>query len=196
MSDSSDIERDLQTLAAEMRKLETEYTMFFAGRLKRPPWETRTRVEKIIRRWDRAHIDKATDRFRFGTLQSRFSTFADLWDRGQRALEEGRPGPFAFQAPPPAAGPEDASQDDKVVHVTSFEDPRQEMDKLHGLYESLMDARRDAGESVVPFHKFANLVTEQVNQLRAGGNPEVAFRVAVKDGQVSLTARGLKGMSD
>ena len=83
-----------------------------------------------------------------------------------------------------------------MVHVTSFSDPRQEMAKLHGLYDSLMDARRDAGESVVPFHKFANLVTEQVSQLRAGGNPEVAFRVAVKDGQVSLTARGLKGMSD
>ena len=98
--------------------------------------------------------------------------------------------------PPPTAGSEDAAPDDKVVHVTSFSDPRQEMDKLHGLYDSLMDARRDAGESVVPFHKFANLVTEQVSQLRAGGNPEVAFRVAVKDGQVSLTARGLKGMSE
>lgn len=83
-----------------------------------------------------------------------------------------------------------------MLHVTSFSDPRKEMDKLQGLYESLMGARREAGESVVPFHKFANLVKEHVNQLRLSGNPEVAFRVAVKDGQVSLTARGLKGMSE
>ncbi len=82
MADESDIERDLQRLVVEMKKLETEHTMFFSGHLKRPPWETRTRAEKIIRRWDRAYIDKASGRFRFGTLQSRFSTFADLWDRG------------------------------------------------------------------------------------------------------------------
>ena len=70
------------------------------------------------------------------------------------------------------------------------------MDKLHGLYDSLMDARRDAGEKVVPFHKFVNLVKDQVKQLQSDGNSEVAFRVAVKDGQVNLTARGLKGMKD
>ena len=197
MSEQTDIQRDLQTLAAELRKLELEYTMFFSGRAPRPPWETRARVEKIIKRWDRTRIDSATDRFRFSTLQSRFSTFAELWQRGQRARDEGRPGPFASHRPPAAAPPADESpSDDRVVHVTSFSDPREEMDKLRGLYESLMDARRDAGESVVPFHKFANLVKEQVNQLRAGGNPEVAFRVAVKDGQVSLTARGLKGTSE
>jgi hypothetical protein len=57
-----------------------------------------------------------------------------------------------------------------------------------------MDARRDAGEKVVPFHKFVDLVKAQVKQIRAQGTPEVAFRVAVKDGQVSLTARGLKGL--
>jgi hypothetical protein len=36
-------------------------------------------------------------------------------------------------------------------------------------------------------------VKNQVKKLREGGTPEVAFRVAVKDGKVSFTARGLKG---
>lgn len=120
--------------------------------------------------------------------------FADLWDRGQRAHEERRAGPFAHQWAPVAAP--DAPDGDTVLQVTSFSDLRKEMDKLHGLYESLMDARREAGESVAPFHKFVNLVKGQVNPLRSSGNPEVAFRVAVKDGQVSLTARGLKGISE
>ena len=195
MAEQTEIEHDLQTLAAELRKLEIEYTMFFAGRLPRPPWETRSRVETIIKRWDRARIDSSTDRFRFGTLQNRYSTFADLWDRGQRAREEARAGPFAHQPPPPAPAAEHAPED-QVLHVTSFSDPRKGMDKLHGLCESLMDARREAGEKVVPFHKFADLVKEQVNQLRSSGNPEVAFRVALKDGQASLTARGLKGLSE
>ena len=195
MPDQTDIQRDLQTLTAEMRKLEIEYNQFFSGRLARPPWETRKRVETLIRHWDRMRIDSATDRFRFSTLQARYNSFADLWDRGLRAREEGRPGPFQRQ---PQTGPEKADQtagdSDRVVHVASFKDHREEMDKLHDLYDSLMEARRDIGEKVVPFHKFANLVKDQVSQLQSTGNPEVAFRVAVKDGQVNLTARGLKGI--
>jgi hypothetical protein len=35
-----------------------------------------------------------------------------------------------------------------------------------------------------------------VNKLRESGSPEVAFRVAVKDGKVSFTARALKGAKD
>ncbi len=36
----SDFERELQMLEVELRRLEAEYNMFFAGRLPRLPWET------------------------------------------------------------------------------------------------------------------------------------------------------------
>ncbi len=42
-----------------------------------------------------------------------------------------------------------------------------EMDKLHTLYDSLMDARREAGDEVVPFHRFAALVKDQVTKLKS-----------------------------
>ena len=45
MPELTDIQRDLLALAADLKRLEAEYTMFFAGRIKRPPWETRGRVE-------------------------------------------------------------------------------------------------------------------------------------------------------
>ena len=67
------------------------------------------------------------------------------------------------------------------------------MDKLHTLYDSLMDARKQHGEEVVPFHKFAALVKNQVTKLRDEGNAEVAFRVAVKDGKVAFTVRAEEG---
>ena len=41
--------------------------------------------------------------------------------------------------------------------------------------------------------KFAALVKSQVDKMKADGSPEVAFRVALKDGKVNFTARGLKG---
>lgn len=197
MPELSDIQRDLQTLATELKRLEAEYNGFFAGRLPRPPWETRGRVETLIKRWDRGHIDTAIDRFRFQTLQARYATFVDLWDRGQRAREEGRPGPFAL--PPPKKAPSKKKQEEpesQVLHVTAFRDPMREMDKLHGLYDSLMDARRQSGDDVVPFHRFAALVKDQVGKLREAGSPEVAFRVAMKNGKVSFTVRGLKGVEE
>ena len=192
MAQESDVQRDLRTLEVELKRLEAEYNMFFAGRAPRPPWETRGRVEALLKRWDRGHIDTAVDRFRFQTLQSRFATFVDLWDRGQRAREEGRPGPFA--QPPPREQPKrPEAPENRVLHVTAFSDPMREMDKLHTLYDTLMDARRQVGDDVVPFHKFAALVKDQVAKLRDTGTPEVAFRVAMKEGKVNFTVRALKG---
>ncbi len=191
MPEETEVQRDLQTLEVELKRLEAEYNMFFSGRAPRPPLETRGRVAALVKRWDRGHIDTAVDRFRFQTLQSRFAKFVDLWDRGQRAREEGRPGPFV--QPPPRETPKRAEQQEsKVLNVTAFRDPMREVDKLHTLYDSLMDARRQVGEDVVPFHKFAALVKDQVSKLRENGSAEVAFRVAVKEGKVNFTARAMK----
>ena len=83
-----------------------------------------------------------------------------------------------------------------MLHVTAFNDPMREMDKLHSLYDTLMDARRQIGDEVVPFHRFAALVKDQVTKLRETGSPEVAFRVAVKEGKVNFTVRGMKGTGE
>ena len=191
---STDIERELQVLEAELKRLEAEYNMFFAGRLPRPPWETRSRVDAMIKRLDRKPLANYGDRFRFSTLQSRYVTFIDLWDRGLRAREEGRRGPFAQPRSAPAAPP--ASPEDRVVHVASFRDPGHEADKLRDLYDKLADARRAVGQDNVPFERFSELIRTQVAQLKEKGTSEVAFRVAVKDGKVSFTARPLKTDDD
>jgi hypothetical protein len=193
VSERDDILRDLQRLEAELKRLEAEYNMFFAGRLPRPPWETRGRVEAIIKRWDRGLINAqgSMEKFRFGALQSRFQTFIDLWDRGMRAREEGRPGPFNWRQQETVVEKEKPTGP-RVLNVTAFSDPMREMDKLHSLYDSLMDARRENGEDAVPFHRFASLVRDQVKKLRDSGSGEVAFRVANENGKVSFTVRGLK----
>jgi hypothetical protein len=190
VTEPEDIDRELLRLEAELRKLESEYNMFFAGQMPRPPWETRGRVEAMIKENDRAYMQSAVDRFRFHTLQARFATFAELWDRGLRAREEGRPGPFS-RAKRASAGP---SSTDRIVHVTTVSDPLKEIDKVHDLYERLTEVRREAGQEAVPFHKFVNLLREQVAGLRKGGSPEVAIRVALEHGKVRLTARALKGI--
>ncbi len=193
MAPPDDIERDLQVLESDLRRLEAEYNMFFAGRLPKPPWETRARVEALVKRIDRGHIPNYGDRFRFGTLQSRFATCVELWDRGLKAREEGRPGPFSQPRP---AAPRPHGPEDRILRVATFRDPLREMDKLHELYDALNDARRTVGDEAVPFHRFAELIKGQVTELRKAGSPEVAFRVAIRGGKVNFTARALKGVQE
>jgi hypothetical protein len=190
MPELSENQRDLQTLVAELKRLEAEYNGYFSGRERRPPFQTRSRVEALMKRLDRGGLETSIDRFRFQSLQARFQSFVELWDRGLRAREEGRPGPFR-QAPREAVKRKDEPES-RVLHLAAFSDPLREMDKLHSLYDSLMDARRQIGDDAVPFHRFAALVRDQVSKLRDAGNAEVAFRVVMKEGKVNFTARGLK----
>jgi hypothetical protein len=192
VSGSSDVDRELAVLEAELKRLEAEYNMFFAGRLPRPPWETRGRVEAMAKRLDREQLGNYGNRFRFGTLQSRLATFIDLWDRGLRAREEGRPGPFSHQRAPDPEMPK--RPEDRILHVATFSDPLREIEKLRDLYHSVAQARREAGQEAIPFHRFAELVRTQVAAMKQKGSPEVAFRVAMKDGKINFTARALRGM--
>jgi hypothetical protein len=191
---TSEIEQDLQRLAAGLKQLEAEYNMFFSGRLPKPPWETRGRVDALVKHYDRAYIQNYGDRFRFATLQARYATLVDLWDRALRAREEGRAGPFA-QKPAEVAKPQPRTPD-RILHVSLMTDPLHEMDKLHDLYDAVAEARREIGESTVPFHRFVDLVKSQVNKLKTSGSPDVAFRVSLKDGKVNFTARALKGVAE
>ena len=66
------------------------------------------------------------------------------------------------------------------------------MDKLKDLYNSVMTARREAGEEVVPLRRFAKFVRDQVKKVQSGGDQEVAFGVTVTGDQVNLTVKGKK----
>ncbi|HEX7088431.1 MAG TPA: hypothetical protein VF198_18880 [Vicinamibacterales bacterium] len=186
MADGNSIDRDLQLLESELRRLEAEYNMYFAGRLPRPPVETRRRVQTLVRTLDRQSISNYGVRFRFTTLQSRFQSLCDLWDRGLRAREEGRGGPFA--------GPQRQAQRARQLppDTEAFRDPARELDKLRRLHERLTADRLEAGEGTVPFHEFAARVRDAVRRQQARGSDEVAVRVTLKDGAVSVEARDVQ----
>ncbi len=202
---SSEFEQQMAQLEAELKRLEAEYNMFFAGRLPRLPWETRARVEALVKRYDRMTLRNTAERFRFGTLQAKFAAFCDLWERHLKAKEEGRPvrgrrvaASGSSPAPPAASSSarpsatEPSAPATRVVAVTTLKDPTAEPDRLKALYEQLSAARKEAGEKPVPYEAFSQVVRAQVSKL-GSGQSEVAFRVAVQDGKVTLTAKALKG---
>ena len=190
-----EINNELTALEADLKRLEAEYNMYFSGRLPRPPWETRARVDATVKRLDRMHISNYGIRFRFTSIQTRYSRFADLWDRALRAREEGRPGPLSHLAPQPsdeaiATGP----VEDKIFRVATFSNPSKEPVKVRELYNSFIEARKQAGQERVDYERFEQLLQAQVKAIRnKGGATEVAFRVAIQDGKVAFTARAMRG---
>jgi hypothetical protein len=220
----NEFDRDMHALESEIKRLEAEYNMFFAGRLPRLPWERKTRVEALIRTFDRKEKRNTADRFRFQTLQARFVKFLELWDRQLRDREEGgrpkakrsgaappppvertpaepqAPAPPARMAPapdPPAPGPPSvapptaAPTRERELHVMSFHSKGAEGDRIKELYERLAAAKREVGEAPLPFERIAALVNAQL-QKHASRDEDVAFRIAVKDGKVSLTVKPAK----
>ena len=188
MAEQSDLERDLRQLEANLRKLETEYNMYFAGTLPRPPMETRARVEKLFRRYDRAYIQSYADRFRLTTLQARFSTFADLWDRGPRAREEGRPGPVLTAAARrrAAAPPRRRRPRPRTACCAWRPWPTPPASVRRSWRSTIRWSRRAARPGTRSRSRSTaspRWSRRRWRKLREAGSGEVAFRVAVKDGQ-------------
>lgn len=203
----SDFDREMRSLESEIKRLEAEYTMFFAGRLPRLPWERKARVETLVRTFDRAEGRNTADRFRFQTLQARLVKFLERWERQLREREEGggrkaKRGPAsrrgasapADQPAAPPAAPEQESllpPAERELHVVSFQRASADTDRITELYERLAEAKRQLGEDPLPRDRIAALVNAQL-QKHGQGDTDVAFRVAVKDGKVSLTVKPAK----
>ncbi len=192
----------MQHLEAEIRRLEAEYNMFFAGRLPRLPWETRARVEALVKKHDRSFIRNTADRFRFESLQNKYAKFCELWERQLSQMEGGRP--RRAGAKPPAAPPRPADKAAKeepaqpavpAERVVRFSSAGADEDRVKELYEKLAEVKRAAGEAAVPMDRLAALVRAQVQKFASEGS-EVAFRVAMKDGKVSLTVKPVKAGED
>ena len=196
----SDFDREMQHLEAEIRRLEAEYNMFFAGRLPRLPWETRTRVEALVKKHDRSFIRNTADRFRFESMQNKYAKLCELWERQLSQMEGGRPKRGGGAMPPPApsrsadqADPSPPSSNpDRVVRFSSA---GANEDRVKELYEQLVRVKEAAGEVPVPLERVAALVKAQVEKYAADGS-EVAFRVALKDGKVSLTVKPVRAGED
>jgi len=73
----------------------------------------------------------------------------------------------------------------------SFSDPDREKEKVHRLYERLIDARKEAGDkAAVPSLKdFEQFVRQKTKDLKDKGGHEIEYTVSVEGGRVKLKAR-------
>jgi hypothetical protein len=160
--------------------------MFFAGRLKRPPFETKNRVAALIKRHDQSIINNTGDRFRFESLQSRYQKFAELVERQMNNRELGRP---TLGVAPRAAAVPKSDQAKADPNVVKFAHDKQPSDaQVQKLFDRLAEAKKKVGEQPVAKDRLAALVKAQVAKFSSEGKA-VSFKITTKDGKVTLTAK-------
>jgi hypothetical protein len=185
------IARDLDLLEKSITALKLDYERFFSGDVKVPPVPARKSVEQVLRRIGNAPVEKVAERFRLQAIQSRFTTFSDLWEKRLLAREEGRgpvrlagrPRPVEPGAPPPTG---DASSPGSVKGSGRGD--------LRSLFDRYCAARAAAGEdaSRLRYDRFEELVKKQAAEIRkATGATRLAFDVQTRDGKVRLVGRSL-----
>ncbi len=83
-------DEQLARLEDDIRKLRVEFDIFFNGAAKRPPYDTKSRVETLLKRLGDDRTLTFAQRYRYNSLAARYNAFRDLWRRTMQGREEGR----------------------------------------------------------------------------------------------------------
>jgi hypothetical protein len=180
-------DEQLTRLEEDIRKLRVEFDIFFNGASKRPPYDTKGRVETLLKRLGDDRTLTFAQRYRYNSLTARYTAFRDLWRRMMQGREEGRD--------PVSAARASVKKDQPTsVSPVSFVclDAHKEVGLVKDLYNSLVEAKQQCGESVdgLSFPQFHRLVASKSDGLKERHGCEcVRFSVAVENGHVSFKAK-------
>lgn len=185
------VDDQLTRLEDDIRRLKIEFDVFFNGASKRPPYDTKGRVETVLKRLGDDRSLSYAQRYRYTSLASRYNLFRDVWRRTMQGREEGR-NPMAAAK---ANKKEQAVADFKK---TSFlcDDPHKDVELVKNVYSALIDAKKVCGEPVEDFSfpRFHRLIASQADTLKKRlGCDRISFSIDVEGGHVSFKARGEKG---
>jgi hypothetical protein len=180
-------EEQLVRLEENIRRLKVEFDIYFNGAAKRPPYDTKNRVETIIKRLGDDRTLSYAQRYHFNSLASRYIAFRDLWRRTLQGREEGRD--------PAAAARSLAVQGlGEPFSPSSFvsSDIRRDIATVKDLYKALVQAKRSCGETTIGFSlpRFHQLIASRADSLKEKlGCERVLFSVNVEEGHVSFKAK-------
>jgi hypothetical protein len=166
----------LDRLELDLVALKHEYDLFFNGKRRAEPMKERKELETKLQVGSRRTIVGNADQLRFNNLSGRYWTYANLWTRTVRDLEEGR-----------------MHRDiGGSVRRTSVElgEPvdREHVDRAA---EALLEARRSCGlagdPSDIPSIR-ETLYARALEISASGGGKKVEFVVSVEGGKPKVKA--------
>lgn len=181
------IDEQLKRLEEDIRRLKIEFDIYFNGAIKRPPYDTKSRVETLIKRIADDRTLTFAQRYLYNSLVARFTAFRELWRRTMQGREEGRD---LTGAPKPAKRP-DAKQPPQRANFVCT-DAHKDVETVRHIYDALVEAKIKCGEATddLSFPRFHHLIATKTDKLKEHlGCDRVRFSVSVEDGRVSFKAK-------
>jgi hypothetical protein len=181
-------DQQLTRLEDDIRHLRIEFDIFFNGGAKRPPYDTKGRVETLLKRLGDDRTLTYAQRYRYNSLAARYNAFRDLWRRTMQGREEGRDAVSTARATAKRGAVEPKVEPVSFVCL----DAHREVELVKNLYNSLIEAKRHCGEPTedLSFPKFHRLIASKADGVKQQqGCDRVRFSVAVENGHVSFKAR-------
>ncbi len=86
--EAAELDQQLSRLEDDIRKLKIDFDIYFNGATKRPPLESKARLESRIKRIADDRTLSYAQRYYFNTLVSRFTAYRELWRRTLKAKGE------------------------------------------------------------------------------------------------------------
>ena len=182
------VDDQLSRLEEDIRRLKIEFDMFFNGASKKPPYDTKGRVDTMIKRLGDDRTLTYAQRYRYNSLGSRYNAFRDLWRRTMQGREEGRDPGAAARISAKQQAVADFKRADFVC-----DDAHKDVELVKNLYSALVEAKKLCGEPVEDFSfpRFHRLIASQADGLKERlGCERVSFSIDVEGGRVSFKARG------
>ena len=178
----------LVRLEDDVRKLKVEFDVYFNGAAKRPPYDTKGRVETMIKRLGDERNFTYAQRYRYNSIVARYTSFRDLWRRTIQEREEGRG--LVAQGGRAARRQQDEPHLRRATFVCT--DARADVPTVKGLYDALVRAKVQCGEPVddfsfAQFHRMLAAKTDALKQRL--GCDSVRYSVYLEGGKVSFKAK-------
>jgi hypothetical protein len=182
------IEDRLVRIEEDIRRLKVEFDIYFNGGVKRPPYDTKLRLESHLKRLGDDRTMNFAQRYHYNSLATRYASFRELWRRTLQDKEEGRGAVARRQIIQEERGP-------FVRSEFSCTDVRHDVRTVKGVYDSLIQAKQSCGEPTrdLSFARFHRLVMERTEAMKEKlGTERVIFSVDVESGHVSFKAKADK----
>lgn len=172
-----DLKLSLDRMETDLEALKRQYDLFFQGGRRGEPIKERTEFETRLLALSRRSAIQSSDQLRFSNLQGKYWSFANLWRRTVRDLEEGR------------------LRRDRVGAISRQEtEGKEPADSGHiaRVAQELLEARRSCGLTQGGPSELAALretLGARAREISASaGGKQVEFRISVEDGKPKVKA--------
>ena len=203
-------DEELNVLDSQLRRLKIEYEIFFSNPAKRPPNDVEWKVLSLLRKFsDGGGRMNFPQRYRYNEMAQRYAIYSDLWRKKSRIREEGyrRPQDALLSVQGVRITEDEHKPHHQVYgvghagaaaagatsapHFTLHSVGQAEREQVERLYNSLVAAKKKAGESVTGnFDSFTAFVQKKTEEIRKQYRCEnVEYSVELTNGHVKLKAK-------